>query len=271
MYAIFANESVGRLYIAGAIPGLLLASLFMITIFILCKRDPHYGPRASKTSWRSRLVSLKDVVPVVILAIIVLGGIWGGIFTANEAAGVGAVMALVIGLVLKRVNGKNIKNSLMETLTITAMIFAILIGAMIFNYFIVLTTIPSQLSQIVVSLGLPTIGVLIAILLVYAILGCVMDSFAMTVLTLPIFLPVLNTLGIDLIWFGVLFVVMIEMSAITPPVGINVFIVAGMIKEIPMYTIFRGILPFYLALVVCVILLIAIPQIALLLPNTMIK
>ncbi len=271
MYAIFANESIGRLYMAGVVPGLMLAAFFMITIFILCKRNPYYGPPSEKTNWRARLISVKDVIPVLILAAIVLGGIWGGLFTANEAAGVGAVMALAIGLILRRITGKKFKDSLMETLTITAMIFAILIGAMIFNYFIVLTTIPAQLSQIVVSLGLPTIGVLIAILLVYVVLGCIMDSFAMTVLTLPIFIPVLNTLGIDLIWFGVLFVIMIEMSSITPPVGINVFVVAGMVKDVSMYTIFRGILPFFLALVTCVILIIAVPQIALFLPDSMLK
>jgi tripartite ATP-independent transporter DctM subunit len=271
MYAIFANESVGRLYMAGVIPGVLLAFLFIVTVFILCIRDPNYGPRSGKTTWRDRIISIKDIIPIVILAMIVLGGIWVGIFTANEAAGVGVIMALVIGLILRRVTGKNFKDSLMETLTVTAMVFAILIGAMIFNYFIVLTTIPAVLSEVVVSLGLPTIGVLIAILLVYSILGCLMDSFAMTVLTLPIFIPVLNTLGIDLIWFGVLFVIMIEMSSITPPVGMNVFVVAGMVKEVPMYTVFRGILPFFLAMIVCIVLIIIFPQIALFLPNTMIK
>jgi tripartite ATP-independent transporter DctM subunit len=242
-----------------------------VTIFIRCKLNPNFGPSSIRTTWRDRLVSIKDIIPVAILALIVLGGIWGGIFTANEAAGVGVIMAFVIGLVMRKMSWKNFAGSLMETLSITAMIFTILIGAMIFNYFIVLTTIPAELSQIVVSFGLPPVGVLIAILLVYAVLGCIMDSFAMTVLTLPIFLPVLSTLGIDFIWFGVLFVMMIEMSSITPPIGMNVFVVAGMVKEVPMYSIFRGILPFFIAMVVCIGLIIIFPNIALILPNTMIK
>jgi C4-dicarboxylate transporter, DctM subunit len=271
MYAIFANESVGRLYMAGIIPGLLLASLFMLVIYIICRINPSLGPSSEKTTWAGRLKSVKDIIPVVILAIIVLGGIWGGIFTANEAAGVGVVMALVLGLILRKISGRNFFKSLMESLSITAMVFAILIGAMIFNYFIVLTEIPARLSQIVVSLGLPVVGVLVAILLVYAVLGCIMDSFAMTVLTLPIFLPVLNILGIDLIWFGVLFVMMIEMSSITPPVGMNVFVVAGMIREVPMYTVFRGVLPFFIAMVLCIALIVVFPKIALFLPDSMMK
>lgn len=271
MYAIFANESVGRLYMAGIIPGLLLASAFMLVIYIICKINPSFGPRSVKTTWVDRLKSIKDIIPVVILAVIVLGGIWGGVFTANEAAGVGVIMALVLGLILRKISGKNFFKSLMESLSITAMVFAILIGAMIFNYFIVLTEIPARLSEIVVSLGLPTIGILVAILLVYAVLGCIMDSFAMTVLTLPIFLPVLNILGIDLIWFGVLFVMMIEMSSITPPVGMNVFVVAGMVREVPMYTVFRGILPFFIAMVLCIALIVVFPKIALFLPDSMMK
>jgi C4-dicarboxylate transporter DctM subunit len=271
MYAIFANESVGRLYMAGIIPGLLLASAFMLVIYIICKINPSLGPRSEKTTWVGRLKSIKDIIPVVILAVIVLGGIWGGVFTANEAAGVGVIMALVLGLILRKISGKNFFKSLMESLSITAMVFAILIGAMIFNYFIVLTEIPARLSEIVVSLGLPSIGVLVAILLVYAVLGCIMDSFAMTVLTLPIFLPVLSILGIDLIWFGVLFVMMIEMSSITPPVGMNVFVVAGMVREVPMYTVFRGIFPFFIAMVVCIALIVVFPKIALFLPDSMMK
>jgi C4-dicarboxylate transporter, DctM subunit len=271
MYAIFAQESVGKLYMAGVIPGILLAVMFMVTILVRCKLNPALGPKSALASWRERLTSIRDIVPVAILAIIVLGGIWGGVFTANEAAGIGVTVAVVIGLILRKLNRMNFTQSLMETLSISAMVFVILIGAMIFNYFVVLTNIPDRLSEFVLTLGLAPMGVLAAILVIYVILGCIMDSFAMTVLTLPIFLPLLGNLGFDFIWFGVLFVVMVEMSGITPPVGMVVFVVAGMVKEVPMYTVFRGVLPFFITMVVFIVLLIFFPQIALFLPNTMIQ
>jgi C4-dicarboxylate transporter DctM subunit len=159
----------------------------------------------------------------------------------------------------------------METISMTAMIFIILIGAMIFNYFIVLTGIPAELADMVKSIALPRLGVLIVILFVYLILGCIMDTFAMTVLTLPIFLPIVKSLGFDFVWFGVIFVIMIEIAGITPPVGMNTFVVAGMVKEVPMYTVFKGVVPFFFAMMLCVVLIIAFPQIAVILPNTMIK
>jgi C4-dicarboxylate transporter, DctM subunit len=271
MYAIFASESVGKLYMASFIPGFLMAGLFMFTIYIQCKIKPSLGPPATRSTWRERLISTKDIVPIVILAVMVLGGIWGGIFTPNEAAGVGVVIALVIGLVMRQLTFKKVVESLMETTTITAMVLVILIGAMIFNYFIVLTGIPAALANLVKTLALPGLGVLIAILVIYALLGCVMDSFAMTVLTLPIFLPVLGNLGYNFVWFGVVFVIMIEMALITPPIGMNAFVVAGMVKDTSLYTVFRGILPFTFTMLVCLAILIAWPQVALFLPNSMIK
>lgn len=271
MYAIFAEESIGKLYMAGFIPGILLAALFMVVIYIQCKIVPAMGPRGAKSSWLQRFVSIKDVGPVLILAVIVLGGIWGGIFTPNEAAGVGVIIAFIMGLLARKMTVKNTTSSLLETISITAMVFVILIGAMIFNYFIVLTGIPADLADLVTTLALPKLGVFATILVIYLILGCIMDSFAMTVLTLPIFLPILKALGFDLIWFGVIFVIMIEMAGITPPVGMNVFVVAGMVREVPMYTIFKGIIPFFFAMIVCIVLLTALPQIALFLPHSMMK
>jgi C4-dicarboxylate transporter, DctM subunit len=271
MYAIFAEESIGKLYMAGLIPGILLAVLFMIAIYLQCKMNPALGPRGPDSSLRVKLVSLKYALPVLILAVLVLGGIWGGVFTPNEAAGVGVVIAFIMGLIVRKLSLKNFTHSLMETISISAMVFVILIGAMIFNYFIVLTGIPNGLSELVTNLAIPKYGILAVILFIYLLLGCIMDSFAMTVLTLPIFLPVLSHLGFDLIWFGVIFVIMIEMSSITPPVGMNVFVVAGMVREVPMYTIFRGIIPFFFCLVIIIFLLTTLPQIALFLPHTMMK
>lgn len=271
MYAIFAEESIGKLYMAGFLPGILLATLFMLVIYIQCKITPALGPRGARFSWIQRLISIKDISPVLILAILVLGGIWGGIFTPNEAAGAGAIIAFIMGLLAKKLTVKKVTSTLMETISMTAMIFVILIGAMIFNYFIVLTGIPAELAELVRGFALPRIGILAVILLIYLLLGCIMDSFAMTVLTLPIFLPILKSLGFDFVWFGVIFVIMIEIAGITPPVGMNTFVVAGMVREVPMYSVFRGVVPFFFAMIVCVILLIAFPQIALFLPNSMIK
>ena len=271
VYAIFAEQSVGRLFMAGFIPGILLATLFTIAIFLRVQRTPSLGPPAPKVGWRERLVASKDITPVLVLALVVLGGIWGGIFTPNEAAGIGAFGAFAFGLGMRQLTMKNFVSALMSTISITAMVFTIVIGAMIYNNFIVVCEVPTALAKFVETLAWPPLGILIAILSVYLILGCIMDAFAMCVLTLPIFIPILANLQLDLIWFGVLFVVMIEMASITPPIGMNVFVVSGMAPDVPMYTVFRGIVPFLMAQIVCQALLITFPQIALFLPNTMIK
>jgi C4-dicarboxylate transporter, DctM subunit len=271
IYALFAQVSIGKLFIGGVLPGLLLTALFMISIFIWAKTNPAVGPSGAKISWIERIKSIKDVWPVVILAGIILGGIWGGIITAMEAAGVGAFAAFVIGLITRKISWQNTKLSLDRTLHTTAMIFTILIGAMIFNYFIVMSGIPAQLAALVTKTALPAFGVLAVILLIYLILGCIMDTMAMTVLTLPIFLPILTNLGFDLIWFGIIFVIMCEMALITPPIGMNVFVMSGMVKEVPMYQIFRGIWPFLGCMVGCLILVIIFPQIPMTLVKLMIK
>jgi C4-dicarboxylate transporter, DctM subunit len=270
IYAVFANESVGKLFMGGFLPGILLTALFIIVILIWVKISPSTGPRGPNTTWRVRFGAFKDIWPVFILAFLVLGGIWGGIFSPTEAAGVGAFGAFIIGLVRKQLKLKSVLNSLSDTIKTTAMVFTILIGAMIFNYFIVICGIPKQLAEMVASLSLPPLGILICILFVYFLLGCLMDTMAMTVLTLPIFLPILHNLGFDLVWFGIIFVIMCEMALVTPPMGMNVFVISGMAKGIPMYTIFRGIFPFLAAMVICLVLVIAFPQIVMFLPNSMI-
>jgi C4-dicarboxylate transporter, DctM subunit len=271
IYAIFSETSVGKLFMSGFIPGILLAFLMMVTVFIWTRVVPSAGPAGSKTTWKEKIVSIKGIWPVVILAVIVLGGIWGGIMTAMEAAGVGAVATFIIGLALRKLTVKNVTLSLNATIKTTAMIFVVLIGAMIFNYFIVMSGIPNQLAVLIGKLPLPPIAILICILILYFFLGMLMDTMAMTVLTLPIFLPVLHNMGFDLIWFGIIFVIMCEMAMVTPPIGMNVFVISGMVPQVPMYTIFKGIYPFVGAMVLCVSLIIAFPQIALFLSTTMIK
>jgi C4-dicarboxylate transporter DctM subunit len=271
LYCIFSDQSVGQLFMAGFLPGILLTLLFIIVVYVTVKIDPTQGPRAREVTWHEKLSAIKDIWPVAILAIFVLGGIWGGVFSPAEAAGAGAFGALVIGLVRRQITKKNVMTSLTNTVKTTAMIFTILIGAMIFNYFIVVAQIPTVLATFVENLALPPMGVLLAVLVVYLILGSLMDTMAMTVLTLPIFVPMLLNLGFDLVWFGIVFVIMCEMALVTPPIGMNVFVVSGMAGDVPMYTIFRGITPFLLAMVLCLALVIAFPQIALFLPHSMIK
>jgi tripartite ATP-independent transporter DctM subunit len=200
-----------------------------------------------------------------------MGGIWGGIMTPTEGGGVGAAGALILALPKKRLSIRSLAQSLTEAAETTAMALFILIGASVFGSFITLSRLPTALANFVTALNFPALGVLVVILIIYAILGCIISTIPMILLTLPIFLPILNSLHIDLIWFGVLLTVMTEMAMITPPVGINVFVLAGMAKDVPMYTIFRGIFPFVLAMVLCLVILVAFPEISLFLPRTMIR
>jgi len=271
LYGIYAEQSVGQLFMAGFLPGLLLASLFMLTIYIWSKLSPTIGPAGPKATWRDRLVSLKGIWSIVALVLLVMGGIWGGIMTPTEGGGVGAAGALILALPKKRLSIRSLAQSLTEAAETTAMALFILIGASVFGSFITLSRLPTALANFVTALNFPALGVLVVILIIYAILGCIISTIPMILLTLPIFLPILNSLHIDLIWFGVLLTVMTEMAMITPPVGINVFVLAGMAKDVPMYTIFRGIFPFVLAMVLCLVILVAFPEISLFLPRTMIR
>ena len=271
IYSIFAEESVGKLFMAGFFPGFLLAGLMMLTAYIWVKFVPSMGPTGPKYTWRQRLAAGRDIWPVLLLAFFILGGIWGGIFSPSEAGGIGAFLAFVIGLSRGQFSIQKIGYALRHTVTTTAMVFTIIIGAMIFNYFVTLCGLPEATSRFMEGLHWPPMGILVTILFIYFILGALMDELAMTVLTLPIFLPILRSLGIDLIWFGVLFVIMCQTGMVAPPVGINVFVISGMVRDVPMFTIYRGILPFLIAMLVCLVFVIFFPQIALFLPNTMIR
>lgn len=269
VYGMFAEQSIGRLFIAGILPGILLTTLFMLTIYIQARVNPALGPPGPKTNWRDKFAAVKGIWLVGLLAVLVMGGIWGGIFTPSEAGGIGALGAFFIALGKKRLTRENVLQCLGTTARTTAMIFMIMIGAMIFNLFLAISMLPFMLSDFVAGLTLPTVAILVAILFLYLILGAIMDPLAMIVLTLPLLLPTLRNLGIDLIWFGVLITVMTEMALITPPIGVNVFVISGMAKDVPMYTIFRGIIPFLMAMIVCIAILVVFPQISLLLPSIM--
>jgi len=268
-YALLTGESIGKLFIAGIIPGVIQVILFMIIPFAMCTRNPSLGPAGPRTSLKQKVVSLKGIWPTLVLFIVVIGGLYAGIFTATESAAVGAGGALLIMISMKRFTFKKFGESLLDTGKFASMAFLILLGSMIFNAFIVSTRLPNTLALWVSTLQLPAIGVLIVILAIYFILGCVMDVMAMTVLTIPIFFPIITALGYDPIWFGVIFVVMAEIGLITPPMGMNVYVITGVAKDVPMQDVFKGIFPYVGAMLLLLIALIIWPDIALVLPNVM--
>jgi len=269
MYGIITEQSIGKLFIAGIIPGILEAVFYIITIFILCKRNSSLGPPAPKSSITEKLVSLKGTWAVLVLFVLVIGGIYMGIFTPTEAAGVGALGAIVIALGRRSLNWRSFKSSLVRTSESSGMALGILLTSMLLGYFVAVTRLPFDLAEIVAGLDIHRLGILAIILVIYLILGCVMPALAMIVLTVPIFFPVITNIGYDPIWFGVIIVRVMEMAGITPPIGINVFVIKGIAKDVEMYTIFKGIVPFLIADVAEIALLIAVPQLSLWLPGLM--
>jgi C4-dicarboxylate transporter DctM subunit len=266
IYGILAEESIGKLFAAGVIPGLILSALHMLTIYILMKINPRLAPAVPKAIWKEKMAALKGTWQVLLLFVVVMGGMWTGIFTVTEAAAIGAIGALFLALANRGLTWRNLGPSLRQTAQTTAMIFTIIIGAMIFGYFLSVTKLPMELANWIVSLGLSPYLVLIIIIFTYLLLGCVMDTLAMILLTIPIFLPVITTLGFNTIWFGIMVIMVAEMGLITPPVGMNVYVIAGIAKDIPIEVIFKGIFPFLVSVIVCTALLIVFPQIALFLP-----
>lgn len=269
IYGLIAEQSIGKLFMAGVFPGIMLTALFMVTIYIMAKIDPKIAPCGEKFNWKDRLLALKDVWGLLLIFFIVMGGIWGGVFTPTEAAAVGAFVAFIFLVSRRKYTWQVFIRSLKRAVSFTGMAFSMLIGAMIFGYFTALAGLPDALANLITELSMPPLGVLLCILAIYVVLGCVMESIPMILITVPIFGPILTALGFDPIWFGVILVIMTEMALISPPIGMNVFIISGMTSGIQMSTIFRGVLPFVAAMLVGVAILIAFPQIALFLPRTM--
>ena len=271
IYAILTEESIGRLFLAGVLPGILLTTLFMLTIYIQTRIKPELGPSSPKASIRERYVATKQSMSMVGIVALTIGGIYGGLFTPTEAAGVGAFLAFSLALWRRKLSMESLMSVALKTVNTTAMLFLILIGAHIFSPFMAITHIPSDLAVLLTSLNLPPVGVLMIILATFVVMGTFLEGFAMLVLTIPIVHPIILTLGYDPIWFGVVMVIVLEMGLISPPVGLNVFVVKAIAEEVPMRTIFAGILPFWVAMMFCLFILIAFPDIALLLPNKMIE
>lgn len=269
VYGLITGTSIGKLFIAGFIPGIILSLFFMATILILCQRNPLIGPRGPKTSFKEKVVSLKGTWMVIVLFVVIIGGIYVGVFTPTEAAGVGAFGAFILAFTRRQLSWRALKSSLIDTGSTTGMIFLIILGAMIFSYFLAVSRLPFELASAISGLAVNRYIIIGIICVVMMALGCVMESLSLILLTVPIFYPGVMALGFDPIWFGVLVTVMIEIGLITPPVGLNVYVIQGIAKNIPMYTIFRGIVPFLIASLVFTVLIIAFPQITLILPELM--
>jgi len=268
MYGLISGESIGALFMAGIIPGIMLTIMFMITIYIICKRNPQLGPRGPVVSWKKKFTSLKDLWGIVVVFALIMGGIWGGFFTPTEAGAIGTVAVLIITFIRKKATGQSVLNALRATFTTTGMCLIMLIGAFMFNYFITGTKLPFELAGFVAGLPLPPVGIMLCIILLYAVLGCFIEVLVLLLLLTPIFYPVITALGYNPIWFGVITILLMQLGNITPPVGGSVFLIGG-ISKIPIYTIFRGVTPFILTVVVCIVLLLIFPQIVTILPDTM--
>ena len=269
VYGIMTEQSIGKLFAAGILPGILLCFLFLLTIHIQVTRNPALAPPGPRTGFKEKFKSFAGVLETLILFALVMGGMFFGIFTPTEAAATGAFLTLLIALLRGQLSWSGWNQSLIDTTKISCMIMVIVTGAVVFGHFMAITRVPYDLADWVSSLPLPPQAIMGMIILVYLFGGCFMDALAMIMLTIPIFYPVVQQLGFDPIWFGVIIVLITEMGVITPPVGVNVYVVYGVAGDVPLETIFKGVFPMLIALLVCNLILMIFPQIALFLPGLM--
>ena len=269
VYGLITEQDVGKLFVAGIVPGILAVLMYMATISIIGALRPGFLPAGPRSSWRERLAGVREVWATVLLFAFVIGGIYGGMFTATEAAGMGAGGAFIIGIVRGRLSRADILRSLLEATRTTAAVFTVLIGAILFGYFLTITQTPQKVSEFLGALGLGAYGILALIMLMYLVLGCLMDALAMIILTIPIVFPVIKALGFDPIWFGVIIVMTVELGLIHPPVGMNIFVIKSVVEDVKISTIFYGVLPFIVTDLIRLVILIAFPIIALWLPSHM--
>jgi len=268
LYGLLTESSIGDLFIAGFLPGILTIIVFMIVISIVTRLHPESGPKGEKSTWKQKLNATLKTWAITALFATVIGGIYFGVFTPTEAAGVGAFGALFIAVSRKRLNREMMKETLLETGQTSAMIFTILIGAITLNNLVIFSGLANALADFVSGLDMSPATVMLIILLMYLIMGCFLDALAMILLTVPIFYPIVLDLGYDPIWFGIIVVMVVELGLITPPIGMNVFVIKGMAQSVPLVSIYKGVLPFVIGQVVLIIAVFLIPEIALWLPET---
>jgi tripartite ATP-independent transporter DctM subunit len=267
VYGLITQQDIGKLFQAGILPGLLAMAMYMVTIAIVCRVKPDLLPTVPKASWQDRLAGLKDVWAPMLLFLLVIGGLYGGVFTPTEAGGVGASGAFLLGVLRGRLDGRAIRASLLQATRTAAAVFTVLIGALLFGYFLTITQVPQKVTEFLTGLGIGPYGVLALIMVMYLVLGCLMDAMAMIILTVPIIFPVVTHLGFDPIWFGVIIVMTVELGLIHPPVGMNVFVIKSVVQDVTFSAIFKGVLPFIATDILRLIILIAFPIIALWLPS----
>ncbi|GGA78983.1 TRAP transporter large permease [Ornithinibacillus halotolerans] len=269
LYGILTMEPIGKLLIAGILPGILQMVLFMLAIYFLVRRKPGIAPVTQKKPLSIKLRSLTYVWPFVLLFALSIGGIYFGYFTPTEAGGVGAFGAFILTIITRRLSWKDFQQSLSETTRLTAAIFFIIIGADIFSKFLALSTIPVKITQLVSGLALPAIWIMVIILFVYLILGLFLEGIAIFVLTLPVVYPLITMLGFDGVWFGVVMILVMNIGLLTPPMGLSVYIISGVAKDVPTQRIFKGVIPMLAMMVLCLILIVIFPEIVTFLPELM--
>ncbi|HTS91028.1 MAG TPA: TRAP transporter permease [Stellaceae bacterium] len=269
VYGLITQQDIGRLFIAGVLPGILAMAMYVATVALIGVLRPSFLPRGEASGWREMLLGLRDVWAPLVLFIFVIGGLYGGLFTPTEAGGVGAGGAFVLGVLRGRLSRADIRGSLLQATRTAAAVFTVLIGALLFGYFLTVTEVPQKVTLFLTGLGLGRYGVLALIMVMYLALGCLMDAMAMIILTVPIIFPVVTQLGFDPVWFGVIIVMTVELGLIHPPVGMNVFVIKSVVRDVSFATIFLGVLPFVATDILRLVILIAIPEIALYLPSRM--
>lgn len=269
IYGIVTETHIGKLFAAGVIPGLLTAALMMLGVVYMAWRDPEHAPSEDPVPWAERFAALRGVWGVLLLVIVVLGGIYGGFFTATEGAGMGAAGAFLFALARRALNWKSLLEVLAESARTTAMLFTLLIAAHIFSNFINFTTMPGDLRDWIVGLQLAPIWIVAAMMLIYVVLGMVMEELSMVLLTIPLFFPIVVALGFDPIWFGVLIVMVIQIGLISPPVGMNLFVINTLLPRVGLTTIFRGVWPMVTVQIITLGILLAFPILSLWLPSFM--
>lgn len=267
VYGIMTEQSIGKLFVAGILPGIILSILFLFTVGMICFRNPALGPPGASTSWKEKAKALLGVLETLVLFSLVIGGLFLGWFTPTQAGGVGAAGALLIGLVRQQLSLKVLLEATRDGLRTSCMVLCIIAGATVFGHFMAVSTIPFVVGDWVQSLPLPSFAIMGVVVLIYLVGGCFMDAMALVVLTVPVLYPVIMSLGFDPIWFGVIIVLVSEMGVITPPVGVNVYVIKGIAPEVPLETIFKGIFPFLIAIILNAAIMIVFPNVALVLPN----
>lgn len=268
LYGVLTETSIGDLFIAGFLPGMLTVVGFMLAISVVTRIWPHLGGAGERSTSKEKWLALSRTWAILLLFALVIGGIYFGVFTPTEAAGIGAVGAFIISALRGRLNIENTRGALLETVQTTAMIFMILIGALTLNNLMVFSGIAGELASFVSALNMSPMAVMAVILLIYLVMGCFLDALAMVLLTVPIFFPIVTSLGFDPVWFGIIVVMVVELGLITPPIGMNVFVIKGMAPNVKLSEIYIGVMPFVIAQLLLILAVFFIPDIALWLPET---